>query len=201
MVHIFQSCADFPAWHILRSCRITNSSYEQRFAFAMLTVEQIRDLLKLEPHPIEGGYFVQTHRSGYNLSEAALAPGYAGRRAMSTAIYYLLTPDTFSSLHRLRGEEVFHFYLGDPVEMLQLKQDGTGELILLGHDIASGMRPQHTVSEGIWQGSRLRPGGKYALLGTTMAPGFDYQDYESGRREELIARYPAYSTLVASLTR
>ena len=167
----------------------------------MLTAEQIRHLLKLEPHPIEGGYFVQTYRSVHSLQKQALPPGYADGRAISTAIYYLLTPDTFSGLHRLRGDEVFHFYLGDPVEMLQLKEDGTGELILLGHDVASGMRPQHTVLGGIWQGSRLRSGGKYALLGTTMAPGFDYDDYESGRRAELIAQYPEYAAMVELLTR
>jgi uncharacterized protein len=167
----------------------------------MLTADEIRDLLKLEPHPIEGGYFVQTYRSGLSLQKEALPPGYPDSRAISTAIYYLLTPDTFSGLHRLRGDEVFHFYLGDPVEMLQLKRDGTGELILLGQDVASGMRPQHVVLGGIWQGSRLRSGGKYALLGTTMAPGFDDDDYESGRRAELIAQYPEYAAMVESLTR
>ena len=113
----------------------------------------------------------------------------------------MLTPDTLSALHRLRGDEVYHFYLGDPVEMLQLKPDGTGEAVLLGQNIASGMRLQHVVPGGTWQGSRLAPGGKFALTGNTMAPGFDPQDYEPGKRAELIAQYPQYSALITWLTR
>lgn len=166
----------------------------------MLTAEQIRELLKMQPHPIEGGYFAETYRSGGTVPRSALR-GYPGDRSISTAIYYLLTPDTFSAMHRVRGDEMFHFYLGDPVEMLQLKPDGSGEILLLGQDIASGMRLQHTVPGEVWQGSRVRQGGKYALLGTTMAPGFEYEDYETGKRQELIAGYPQHAELIASLTR
>ena len=166
----------------------------------MLTAEQIRELLQMRPHPIEGGYFAETYRSGPTVPQNLL-PGYPGDRALSTAIYYLLTPETFSAMHAVRGDEMFHFYLGDAVEMLQLKPDGTGEVILLGQDIAAGMRLQHTVPGGVWQGSRLRQGGKYALLGTTMAPGFEYADYETGQRRELTAQYPEFSQLIGSLTR
>lgn len=167
----------------------------------MLTADQIRALLKLEPHPIEGGYFVETYQSALRIPRASLPTLYSGDRAAGTAIYYLLTPDTFSALHRLPGDEVFHFYLGDPVEMLQLKPDGSGEVAVLGHDIAEGMRPQHVVPGGVWQGSRLRTGGSYALLGTTMSPGFDYNDYESGTRESLTKLYPQHTAMIASLTR
>lgn len=166
-----------------------------------LTAEKIRELLKLEPHPAEGGYFAETYRSAHKIAAASLPAGYLGQRALSTAIYYLLSPETFSAMHRLRGDEIFHFYLGDPVEMLQLKPDGTGEAILLGQNIAGGMRLQHTVPAGCWQGSRLAPGGKYALLGTTMAPGFDPEDYDTGSREKLSSQYPAYTALIALLTR
>src|ERR1700733_12257839 len=166
----------------------------------MLTAEEIRALLQMRPHPIEGGYFAETHRGAPVLPQSLL-PGYPGDRAISTAIYYLLTPDTFSAMHRVRGDEMFHFYLGDPVEMLQLKADGSGEAILLGQDIAAGMRLQHTVPGGVWQGSRIRAGGKYALLGTTMAPGFEYEDYETGQRQTLSALFPKYSVMVAALTR
>jgi hypothetical protein len=96
---------------------------------------------------------------------------------------------------------MFHFYLGDPVEMLQLREDGTGETVLLGQDIASGMRLQHVVPGGVWQGSRLVAGGEYALLGTTVWPGFEYEDYESGRREDLIALYPGFEEKIVGLTR
>jgi len=167
----------------------------------MLTAEQIRALLKLEPHPIEGGYFVETYQSALRIPRASLPTFYSSDRAAGTAIYYLLTPDTFSALHRLPGDEVFHFYVGDPVEMLQLKPDGSGEVVVLGHDIAAGMRPQHVVPGGVWQGSRLRAGGSYALLGTTMSPGFDYKDYESGTRQSLTQIYAQHSAMIASLTR
>jgi len=166
----------------------------------MLTAEQIRELLQMRPHPIEGGYFAETYR-GSPVVPQSLLPGYPGERAISTAIYYLLTPDTFSAMHRVRGDEMFHFYLGDPVEMLQLKAEGGGEVALLGQDIAARMRLQLTVPGGVWQGSRVRAGGKYALLGTTMAPGFEYEDYETGQRRDLIVRYPEFSNLITSLTR
>jgi predicted cupin superfamily sugar epimerase len=85
--------------------------------------------------------------------------------------------------------------------MLQLRPDGSAEVSILGQDIAAGMRLQHVVAAGVWQGSRLRRGGSYALLGTTMSPGFDYADYETGTRENLTKLYPAYSAMIASLTR
>jgi predicted cupin superfamily sugar epimerase len=166
----------------------------------MMTAEQIRELLQMRPHLIEGGYFAETYRGAAVIPQSLLR-GYPGDRAISTAIYYLLTPETFSAMHRVRGDEMFHFYLGDAVEMLQLKADGTGEVVLLGQDIAAGMRLQHAVPGGVWQGSRVRAGGKYALLGTTMAPGFEYEDYEIAQPQELIARYPEFSQLITALTR
>jgi predicted cupin superfamily sugar epimerase len=168
---------------------------------SMLTAKQIQDFLKLQPLPVEGGYFVESYRSKYTLAQPSLSPCYQGERGLSTAIYYMLTPDTFSAMHRLKGDEVYHFYLGDPVEMLILKPDGAAEAILLGQDLFAGMRVQHAVAGGTWQGSRLAPGGKFALMGTTMAPGFDSADYEPGKRDALSAQYPNYAPLIAFLTR
>ncbi|MGH9686433.1 MAG: cupin domain-containing protein [Candidatus Acidiferrales bacterium] len=167
----------------------------------MLTIEQIKNLLKLELLPSEGGFYAQTYRSSQMVRRDALPAGYAGDRSMATAIYFLLTPESFSAMHKLRGDETYHFYLGDPVEMLQLNADGTGEPILIGPKIESGMRLQHTVLGGCWQGARVAPGGKFALLGTTMAPGFDPMDFELGRRELLSAAYPPYAALIALLCR
>lgn len=167
----------------------------------MLTVEQIKSLLQLEPLPSEGGFYAQTYRSAHNLPQSSLPSGYPGDRVLATAIYFLLTPENFSAMHKLRGDETYHFYLGDPVEMLQLKPDGTGEPILMGPKIESGMRLQHTVTGGCWQGSRLAPGGKFALLGTTMAPGFDPADFELGNLDQLSKAYPPYAALIALLCR
>ena len=161
----------------------------------MLSAKQVQELLNLQPLRIEGGYFSEMYRSKLMLSQRSLAPGYSGERALSTAIYYMLTPDTRSIMHRLKGDEVYHFYLGDPVEMLLLKREGMGERVLLGQDIVSGMRLQHVVRAGAWQGSRLAPGGTFALMGTTMAPGFDPADFEIGMRDELSARYPDHAAL------
>jgi predicted cupin superfamily sugar epimerase len=167
----------------------------------MLTAEEIRKRLRLQPHPAEGGYFVETYRSQHQIAQAALPSAYPGDRSVSTAIYYMLTPDNFSAMHRLRGDEIFHFYLGDPVQLLQLRADGVCEVITLGQDIAAGMHLQHVVPAGAWQGSRLARGAKYALLGTTVAPGFDFQDFEVGERNSLMAEFPQYANLIRQLTR
>jgi predicted cupin superfamily sugar epimerase len=167
----------------------------------MLSAKKVQELLNLQPLRAEGGYFSEMYRSKFTLSQRSLPSGYFGERALSTAIYYMLTPDTFSVIHRLKGDEVYHFYLGDPAEMLVLKPDGTGETVLLGPDIVSGMRLQQVVPAGAWQGSRLVLGGKFALMGTTMSPGFDPADFEIGVRDELSARYPEYAALIAILTR
>ncbi len=105
-------------------------------------------------------------------------------------------------MHRLPTDELFHFYLGDPVEHLHLFPNGTGRVVRIGPDLLAGERPQVLAPRGVWQGARLAPGGShgYALLGTTVAPGFDFADYEGGRREELIASYPAFRELIEALT-
>jgi predicted cupin superfamily sugar epimerase len=104
-------------------------------------------------------------------------------------------------MHRVPGEEIFHFYLGDSVEMLQLSPNGGGEVITMGHDLAAGMPLQHVVPGGYWQGARLRDGGRFALMGTTMSPGFDYSDYEPCGRDELVSRWPKFDTMITSLSR
>jgi predicted cupin superfamily sugar epimerase len=156
--------------------------------------------LGLVPLPMEGGYFRETWRSADRM------PGHegpAGGRFLGTAIYYLLTddPDSFSALHRLPTDEIYHFYLGDPVLQLRLHPDGRHEVLTLGADLEAGQLVQSVAGRHVWQGSRLRPGGRFALLGTTMAPGFDPSDYEGGTREVLLAGYPAAGDLIRLLTR
>lgn len=160
-----------------------------------MTVDEIKSLLHLRPHPREGGFFAETYRSSL---ETAIADG---QRSLATAIYYLLTPGTFSEMHRLPGDEIFHFYLGDPVEMLQLFRDGSSSVVVLGQDIQRGQRLQHVVPGGVWQGSRLVEGGRFALLGTTMSPGFAYEDYVSGTKDALVAQFPDRAVMVAQLSR
>jgi hypothetical protein len=163
-------------------------------------VDQIKAKLHLKPHPMEGGYFVETYRSDVSIPEIFLPEKYKGRRSLSTAIYYLLSPESCSRIHRLNSDEIFHFYSGDPVEMLLMFPDGSTKLVILGNEIVNGMSPQVFIPGGVWQGAMLRPGGRYALLGTTVSPGFDYADYELGIRKYLIGAYPLRKELIISLT-
>jgi predicted cupin superfamily sugar epimerase len=158
----------------------------------LLTAEEVIAALGLEPHPLEGGFFHETYRSGHM---------HGQERPLATAIYYLLTPLTCSTMHRLPGAELFHFYLGDPVEQLHLRPDGSGAVVTLGPDLLAGQRPQVIVPGGVWQGACLAEGGRLALLGTTMTPGFAYPDYQKGDRAELTAKYPAFAEMIRKLTR
>jgi uncharacterized protein len=166
----------------------------------MLTASEIIDLLQLKAHAEEGGFYRQTYLSGEKIPSASLPPRYSSEKAFGTAIYYLLTPETCSRLHRLPTDEIYHFYLGDPVTLLLLYTDGSSEEITLGQDIAGGQRLQAVVPRHTWQGSFLKSGGQAALMGTTMAPAFDYADFEAGDREALIREYPARKELVLRLT-
>ncbi|HZZ80591.1 MAG TPA: cupin domain-containing protein [Gemmataceae bacterium] len=166
----------------------------------MPTAEELIRTLGLQPHPKEGGFFRETYRAAESIAQSALPTRYPAARSASTAIYYLLTPTTYSALHRLHTDEIFHFYLGDPIRMLQLNPDGTGRTLLLGPDVLGGQHLQVVVPSGVWQGSCLEPGGSFALLGCTVAPGFEYADYESGDRATLQAQYPAFADTIQRLT-
>lgn len=165
-----------------------------------LSADETIRLLNLEPLQMEGGYFCQTYRSTETVPPEALPSRYKTSKILGTAIYYLLTPDQRSAMHRLPTDEIFHFYLGDPVTMLQLHPDGSSDVITIGSDILNGQRPQVIVPRFTWQGSILAPGGRFALLGTTMAPGFDYDEYEAGDRQALMDKYPVYKDLIIRLT-
>ncbi|MBV9124370.1 MAG: cupin domain-containing protein [Planctomycetes bacterium] len=165
------------------------------------TAEEIIHTLGLQPLPGEGGYYRETYRSTDQLPGSVLPPRYGMDKSAGTAIFYLLTADTFSALHRLKTDEIFHFYLGDPVHMLQLGPDGQGRVITLGQDLPAGHQLQVLVPRGVWQGSMLAPGGAFALLGTTMAPGFDFADYEAGERGTLQAQYPSFAGWIERLAK
>jgi predicted cupin superfamily sugar epimerase len=168
-----------------------------------VTPEQLIEYLDLKPLPTEGSLFRQTYLSPETVPKRALPGRYPARKPFGTAILYLLTSDedSFSAIHKLPTDEVYHFYLGDPVELVQLHPDGTTERVLLGHDILGGQNVQFVVPRNVWQGSRLRPGGHFALLGTTMAPGFTEDDYVGGDRAKLIQQYPHEAELITLLTR
>ncbi|MCZ7545509.1 MAG: cupin domain-containing protein [Anaerolineae bacterium] len=165
-----------------------------------MTADDIIKLLKLIPLPGEGGLYGESYRASEVIPRHALPSRYTSDKEFATAMYYLLTPDTFSALHRLPTDEVYHFYLGDPVEMLQLHPDGGSEVITLGPRIAQGQRVQTVVRRGVWQGSYLTDGGAFALLGTTVAPAYDFSDYVGGERAALVAQYSDRADLITRLT-
>ncbi len=154
-----------------------------------MSAEDIIHLLNLQPLPFEGGWYRETYRSEETI----------GAKSMATAIYYLITPTTYSKLHRLPTDEVFHFYLGDPVRQLNFRPDGTAQIIMLGNDLARNQKLQWHVPAGTWQGSCLHPGGQFALLGTTMSPGFDPADLEMAHGDELLQAYPGYLAEIKAL--
>ena len=165
-----------------------------------MTPEDLIRLLKLEPLQPEGGFYRETYRSSDLLPEESLPPRYRGARSMGTAIYYVITPEHFSTLHRLQSDEVFHFYLGDPVEMLLIFADGNTETRILGQDLEKGQHLHACVPMQVWQGARLVEGGSFALLGTTVAPGFDPSDFELGDRGNLIQCFPHVAGLISIFT-
>lgn len=164
-----------------------------------MTAEEIKQLLGLTPHPCEGGWFIQTWRSEEVIPQSALPERYPSTRHAGTCIYYLLEPGTFSEMHRLASDEIFHFYYGDPVEMLQIAPDGSVKRVLLGGDLEAGQQVQVVVPKNVWQGSRLVAGGSVALLGCSVSPGFEYADYETGRREALLEKAGTYRDLLIGL--
>jgi hypothetical protein len=160
-----------------------------------VTATEIKTLLNLQPHPIEGGFYRRTYTS------AATVELPRGIRPAGTAIYYLLEPGTFSEMHVLDSDELFHFYLGDPVEMLQLFPDGRSAVFTLGPDLAAGLHVQLLVPAGVWQGTRLIGQGQVALLGCSVTPGFDFADYRGATADELIAKWPLEAERIRALTR
>jgi uncharacterized protein len=145
---------------------------------------------------------METENITFRQTWVSAATGPDGK-PLGTAIVALLTgdPDSFSDMHRLPTDETWHFYLGDPVELLLLHADGTDEVRVLGHDVLAGQHVQTTVPSGTWMGARVRPGGSFALFGNTMAPGFVPDDFEAGDAEELARRFPHRRALIEAMTR
>jgi hypothetical protein len=159
--------------------------------------------LGLTPHP-EGGFFRETYRDGLALTDL---PGrFAGPRSASTAIYYLLGRGDMSALHRIHSDEVWHHYAGGTLTVHVLHPPAHGqparhEALRLGMNLSAGERPQAVVPAGAWFGARLEGGDAYALVGCTVAPGFDFADFEMGEREALLVEFPEHAGLVREMTR
>lgn len=156
---------------------------------------EVARLLELQPLDQEGGYFRRTAESDGRV------PGTT-RRSYSV-IYFLVTPQGFSALHRIETDEVWCFHAGDPLESLRLAPDGNGRWVRLGLNLAEGETPQDIVPAGVWQGTRLRPGGggRWALVSCVMAPEFQWSEFTLGEAGPLAAQYPAFAADIRALTR
>ncbi len=159
------------------------------------------ETLGLAPHP-EGGFFRETYRADLTLPKDVLPAPFGGARSASTAIYFLVTAGSFSALHRIAADELWHFHEGGALEIVTIDANGARRDLLLGLDLARGERPQHVVAAGAWFGSRLaRDEDAYALVSCTVAPGFDFADFELAERESLARAFPTHAEIITALTR
>lgn len=168
-----------------------------------LTAERIIALLDLKPHPT-CGFVAETYRAQERIPDEALPTAYAGSRPFASVLYFMVTVDAQIRLHRIRSDQMYHHYLGDPLEVLLLYPNGTGEITIIGPDLVAGMRPQVLIPGGTFHTSRLqtlnvRTG--FALLGTTEWPGFEPADLERADPRKLIAVYPALRRQIEAFTR
>lgn len=158
------------------------------------------ETLGLIPHP-EGGYYRETYRSRLSIPREALPPRFTGPRLVSTAIYFLLDEGNFSAFHRLQSDEMWHFYAGGALTVHVIAANGSYSQIQIGSDAEAGESLQAVVEAGCWFASCVRDPESFALVGCTVAPGFDFDDFELGKRSEMIKLYPQHRKLIEQLTR
>ena len=167
---------------------------------SVLTAAAWIEHLGLEPHP-EGGYFRETYRAAGMIPGSALPANFrGGDRNYSTAIYFLLPSGQISALHRIQSDEVWHFYAGSSLTVVVLSQDGARRDLHLGPDLTQKQQFQAWVSAGSWFGAFVPEPDNYALVGCTVAPGFDFQDFDMGQREHLLAAFPQHQDIILRLT-
>lgn len=159
----------------------------------MQEIESLITKLALAPHP-EGGYFRETYRSAGITSVENL-----GFRNYSTCIYFLVTPEAFSAFHRIRQDEIWHFYLGKPLKLYLISPDGKFSTRLIGNEIKDDHLPQFVIPAGYWFAAHVE--SDYALVGCTVSPGFDFRDFEMAKRAELIRKFPELAGIITRFTR
>lgn len=163
-------------------------------------VEKLIEHFKLIPHP-EGGWYSETYKSNEKIDRSALPERFTGSRVFSTAIYFLLEENNFSAFHRIRSDECWHFYEGDPLQLFIIHPSGELETITLGKDIEKENRFQHVVPAGSWFASRPAPGSQFCFTGCTVAPGFEFEEFELADASILVKQYPQLKELIFSLCR
>jgi len=163
-------------------------------------LDQIIHILELQPHP-EGGFFRENYRSNGMIQSESLDSSYSGERNYATSIYFLLTTETFSAFHRIKQDEIWHFYDGSPIDLHIISEEGNYTKTRIGRDIIHGETPQFVVPGGSWFGATVVRKDDFTLLGCTVSPGFDFRDFELGMRDNLIGKFPQHTELITQLTR
>ena len=166
----------------------------------MLSVKDIVKKLDLQPHP-EGGYYKETYRSEDIIRDTILGNEFNGSRNLCTGIYYLLESDDFSALHKINQDEMWHFYLGEAIELTMISEAGELSMVTIGNNVSNGEVLQFVVPKRNWFGARLLKANSFALVGCTVSPGFDFNDFKLGEREELLNKFPQHDEIIESLTR
>jgi predicted cupin superfamily sugar epimerase len=165
-----------------------------------MTIDYLVKTLNLLPHP-EGGYYKETYRANLQLAKNALPEGFLGDRNIATAIYFLIEKNNFSALHKIRSDETWHFYYGDALEVIEIDENGVLTATAIGNNLIEGEVFQYTVKANNWFGSRVKAGGNFSLVGCTVAPGFDFNDFELGKKEDLLKLFPQHQKVIIEMTR
>jgi predicted cupin superfamily sugar epimerase len=165
-----------------------------------MTVEILVKALDLMPHP-EGGYYKETYRSPVKLSQQCLPSDFSGERNIATGIYFLIEKGNFSALHKIKSDETWHFYAGDALEVIEIDESGNLKITAIGPDMLKGHTFQYTVKANTWFGSRVSAGGNFSLVGCTVYPGFDFNDFEMAERSVLVKQFPHNKSIITELTR
>lgn len=166
----------------------------------MISPQQLIEQYELQPHP-EGGYYKRTYCSDELMKAASLPERFAGDRYFSTAIYFLLEGKQFSAFHRIQSDELWHFYAGDGLHIYVIHPDGRTELLQLGSEISNGSSFQHVVKAGCWFASKPVTENGFAFVGCTVAPGFDFADFEMAEKNELLNLFPQHREWIQELCR
>ena len=166
----------------------------------MSITNQLIQKYNLEPHS-EGGWYKQTYKSNEEIGADALPERFGASRAFSTAIYFLLEKGNFSAFHRIKSDECWHFYAGDPLLIYIIEQTGRLKVISLGSDHEKGQSFQYVVPANCWFASRPAPGSEYCFVGCTVSPGFEFEDFELAELTELSVMYPQHKSIIIELCR
>lgn len=164
-----------------------------------LKVDYYVEKLQMLPHP-EGGWYKETYRSELSISKECLGV-FDGDRSSATGIYFLLTKENFSAFHRIKSDEMWHFYAGDGLVIHEISNSGNYTEHKLGLELDNGEHPQLVIAANSWFASEVQPDGNWCLVGCTVSPGFDFRDFELAERKSLIQEYPSQKDLINRLTR